>query len=264
MRTAGGVGASWRRLSAAATLTSALVDNVQKVVTSMRILFAHHFPLAQSETGRLVWHWAEALTAAGDQVRLLVVDEQRRFGEPFSIERVVCGDDPNADLTFKLPRFSTPRQAGPRPLFSSLSNVQLAQYRERLRRRLDAQVLQFDPHVIHVQHVWVLGQLALETGVPYVLSAWGPELVDAESDKRYRALAQQAAENAGRIVAADEAAKREVENLFGRAGDHTLLMPEELRLTDTRVSQSSRLAAAGRLRALYQAVLDERFGQAAS
>jgi Glycosyl transferase 4-like domain len=230
----------------------------------MRILLAHHFPLGQSETGRLVWHWASALAAAGDQVRLLVVDDEHRFGEPLAIERVVCGDDPNADLVFKLPRFSQPEDNGERPVFSSLSDAQLAQYRERLRRRLDAQVMQFDPHVIHAQHVWVLGQLALETGVPYVLSAWGPELVDCQADARFRALAEQAAENAGRIVAADETTKRQVELLFDRAGERTVVMPDALRLNDARDSDAGRAAAAHRLHALYQAVLDERFGQAAS
>lgn len=225
----------------------------------MRILLAHHFPLRQSETGRLVWDWAEALVAAGDEVRLLVVDEQHRFGEPLAIERVVCGDDPNADLTFKLPCFSS-EEADERPAFSSLSDAQLAQYRERLRRRLDAQVLQFDPHVIHAQHVWVLGQLALESGVPYVLNAWGPELVDCRADARYRALAEQAAENASRIFAADETIRRQLVALFDRADDRTVLLPDELRLGESHVSQS-RGQAAQRLQALYQSVLDERFGE---
>jgi hypothetical protein len=225
----------------------------------MRILLAHHFPLRQSEPGRLVWQWASALDAAGDQVRLLVVDDEHRFGEPLAIERVVCGDDPNADLTFKLPHFSTPPETSDGLLFAALSNAQLAQYRERLRRRLDAQILRFDPHVIHVQHVWVLGQLALETGVPYVLSAWGPELVDCQRDERYGALAAQAAENAGRIMAADEATKRQVESLFDGAAERTIVMPDELRRNSAGDAEASR-ASAATLHALYQAVLDERFG----
>jgi hypothetical protein len=201
------------------------------------------------------------LEAAGDQVRLLVVDNEHRFGEPLAIDRVVCGDDPNADLAFKLPRFSTSADVGDGPIFASLSNSELAQYRERLRRRLDAQILQFDPHVIHAQHVWVLGQLALETGVPYVLSAWAAELVDCRDDERYGALAAQAAENAGAIVAADEATKVRVEALFDGTGDRTVVMPEELRRGAAGDSPAAREFAAGWWRALYQAVLDERFGQ---
>jgi hypothetical protein len=225
----------------------------------MRILLAHHFPLGQSVTGRIVELWAEALVAAGDEVRLLVVDEAHRFGQSLAIERVVCGDDPNADLTFPLPRFSTPAEPNPHQLFSSLSSGQLAQYRECLRRRLDRQVMRFDPHIIHAQHVWVLGQLALETGVPYVLNAWGPELVDAQADARYRDLAEQAAENAGLILAPDTAVKRQVETMFDRAADHTALMNGVL-LAHELIDDDARRQAAAQLHALYQAVLDARFG----
>ncbi len=190
---------------------------------------------------------------------MLVVDEEHRFGEALTIERVVCGHDPNADLTFKLPRFSAPGD-DQGLVFSSLSNAQLAQYRERLRRRLDMQILRFDPHLIHAQHVWLLGQLAMESGVPYVLSAWGPELVDRQSDVRYAALAAQAAENAGRILAADLATKRRIASLFPVAAKRTVLMPDALRLCGTSVSDTARTAAANALATLYRAVLNERCG----
>lgn len=226
----------------------------------MRVLLTHHFPLKQTETGWLVWHWAEALGAAGHEVRVLVVDEEHRFGEPLAVERVVCGDDPNADLTFKLPRFSAERGVEDRPLFLSLSMEHLARYRECLRRRLDAVILHFNPHVIHVQHIWVLGQLALETGVPYVVSAWPAELVDCQSDKRYRALAEQAAENAGRILAADRATMRRIVLLYKSAGDRTMLMSPALNLRGPTVSRAAGAAAADALHAIYQGVLDKRFG----
>jgi Glycosyl transferase 4-like domain len=226
----------------------------------MRVLLTHHFPLSQPETGPLVQRWATALESAGHEVRLLVVDDQHRFGETLTIERVVCGSDPNADLTFPLPRFSTPMDEQGGMAFSALSDVQLAKYRERLRRRLDAQILRFDPHLIHTQHVWLLGQLALETGVPYVMSAWGPELVDSQTDARFGTLAEQAAENAGRILAVDEATKQRVDSLFPAAAERTLLMPEALRLSGPSDSDDARATAAGALAKLYRTVLDERFG----
>jgi len=225
----------------------------------MRVLLTHHFPLTQPETGPLVRRWALALESAGHEVRLLVVDAEHRFGEALSIERVVCGNDPNADLTFQLPCFSTlPIDRG--QVFSSLSSTQLAQYRECLRRRLDAQILRFDPHVIHAQHVWLLGQLALETGVPYVLSAWGPELVDSQTDERFTALAEQAAENAGRILAADAEVKRRVAELYPTAVERTILMPEEVRLHPTSDSDTLGTEAADALATIYRTMLDERFG----
>ena len=91
-------------------------------------------------------------------------------------------------------------------------------------------------------------------------SAWGPELVDRQSDVRYAALAAQAAENAGRILAADLATKRRIASLFPAAAKRTVLMPDALRLCGTSVSDTARTAAANALATLYRAVLNERCG----
>jgi hypothetical protein len=152
----------------------------------MRILLMHHFPLGQSQAGPLVRKWSLSLESAGHETRLLIVDRQSRDDEPLTIDRVVCrADDATADLAFEIPQFSASQGL----VFRALSDSQLAAYRDQLRRHLDAQIDRFDPHVIHAQHIWVQGQLALETGVPYVLNAWGPELIEYESDARYRNLA---------------------------------------------------------------------------
>jgi hypothetical protein len=186
----------------------------------MRILFTHHFPLGTSDAGHLVRGWALALVASGHEARLLIVDDQSPSDEPLDIERVVCRADTSAadlgaaDLPFDVPRFSTPRSEQEAFAFSMLSAGQLAQYRDQLRRHLDRQIDRFDPHVIHAQHIWVQGQLALETGVPYVLNAWGPELIEYQRDDRFRLLADQAAENAGRILVPHESLLRQVVEMF--------------------------------------------------
>ena len=151
----------------------------------MRILFLHHAPLEDSEVGRLTARWQTSLAEAGHQRRVLVVDTQNRNPGDRNIERVICrANDAAADLPFDVPRFSGDPHA--RLTFGQLSDQQLQQYRDVLRRRLDGQVDRFNPHVLHVQYVSLLGQLAVETGVPYVTSVWGPELQPAELDTRWR------------------------------------------------------------------------------
>jgi hypothetical protein len=223
----------------------------------MRILLMHHFPLGQSQAGSLVRIWSLSLESAGHETRLLIVDRQSRDDQPLTVERVVCrAGDPAADLAFDVPQFSASQGLA----FRALSDSQLAAYRDQLRRHLDAQIDRFDPHVIHAQHIWVQGQLALETGVPYVLNAWGPELIEYQSDARYRTLADQAAENASRILVPDEGLLRQVRTMFAAAADRTLLMPPDLNPPDG-VLPSAQVAAGNGLAALYQEVLDERFGQ---
>ncbi len=225
----------------------------------MRILLTHHAPLQQSPAGKLVSQWASALQALGNDVRLLVADNQHRFGEFLPTERVVCGSDPNADLLFGLPRFTDEDGSSGRPTFAELSDAQLVRYRDCLRRRLDNQIMHFDPHVIHVQHIWILGQLALESGVPYVLNAWNAELNDFELDPRYQPLAEQAAENASRILVGDEATRLRVKTRFETAADRIVVLsvpgPFEQGL-----DYVSPVDIGDQLQNLYQTLLTERFG----
>src|SRR4029079_10134825 len=120
------------------------------------------------------------------------------------VRRVVCrSNSVGADLPFEFPCFTPHPRSG--QLFSTLSDAQLAQYREVLRLALDDEVDEFDPHIVHAQHIWVLGHLALEAGVPYVLSTDGTELACLAADSRYARLSQEAAENASRLVIANSA-----------------------------------------------------------
>ena len=228
----------------------------------MRVLLMNHASLAQSEGGRLVRKWALSLAAAGHDPRILLVDDGPSIGdgtEGVLVERVICRPgDSAADLSFELPRFVAPHVAHAQHTFSTLSDQQLTQYRDRLRRRLDSLIDRFDPHVLHAQHIWVLGQLSLESGVPYVLNAWPEELAEYDRDPRYRALADQAAENAGRILVPDEALARQVVERFDSSADRLLVMPNELVSDAAEPAEQAKTSES--LLAVYQAVLDERFG----
>ena len=169
--------------------------------------------------------------------------------------------DSTAELHFPLPRFDVPDGASDGVAFSQLSDGQLSEYRENLRRRLDGQIDRFNPHVLHAQHVWLEGQLALETGVPYVLNAWHDELAGPAADARFQDLVAQAAENASRILVPDEAVRSRVAAAFDGAADRTMIMPRKLHAGALDASVASSDTSA-RLIALYQAVLEERFGQA--
>ncbi len=230
----------------------------------MRILFLHHFPLTADAVGRLVERWALALVAAGHEVRALVVDDGTQGDEPFVVDRITCGQrgarpsEMADELDFELPRFADAAPVATGGRFVDLSDEQLARYRHRLRRQLDQQIDHFNPHIIHAQHVWVQGQLALESGVPYVLGAWGPELADYHADPRYRPIANQAAENASRILAPDERLRQRVIETFDIVAERAVLMADELAKA-TEVDQPFSQTSAS-LVGIFQAVLDERFG----
>ncbi len=99
-------------------------------------------------------------------------------------------------------------------------------YRSRLRSALDAVVESFNPDLIHAQHLWIPAHLALETGVPYVVSTWAEELPAYRADPRFRIFTEQAAENAGSMVADSEATRREIVAAFGELEGRVIVVPD--------------------------------------
>lgn len=71
----------------------------------------------------------------------------------------------------------------------------MAELRESRRRALDQAVAQFNPHLIHAEGLTFWGQLACETGVPYVVTLVADDLDHADGS-RLKELAEQGAQNA--------------------------------------------------------------------
>jgi len=219
----------------------------------MRILLMHHSPLDESLAGRLTASWAAALARAGNDLRVLIADEHPSNERgSFRIERVVCSNrDPKAQAPFELPRFTADGRG--HQTFATLSDAQLGKYRHEIRIRLDEIVAHFDPQVMHVQHIWIMGQLALETGVPYILSGWNAEL-DEPARPRISELADQGAENASRILVHDSELLHRVAQRFESSADRVLVMPAAMTLdSDPQAAQA--------LEGIYREVLEERFGR---
>jgi len=214
----------------------------------LRILLTHHFPLNWPVSGQNVGQLAAQLRQRGHVVRCLVVDRGRQDTSEDAVRRVVCDpDSPAAELKFRLPTFDADgSHASPDTTsFLALSDDQLAAYRDALREVLDDEVAHFNPHIIHGQHIWIQGHLALEAGVPYLLTVCGPELEAQARDSRYRRYAQEAAENAGLIIAPDESTQRAVTAAFGELDHRVVLVPDN---------------GPERFEGLYGDVLRARFG----
>lgn len=212
----------------------------------MRVLLTNHFPFHGSGTGTYTLDLARGLLRAGHEVRALIVDRQATGSETFPVRRVVCrAGDPTADLPFDFPCFTSHPLS--QQTFYELNDRQVAAYRETTRRLLDQEVEQFDPQIIHAQHIWMQGHLALETGVPYVLSAQGTDLMGYRHDARFRPLAQQAAENAGCILAASDFIRQEVVATFERVAERTETVHSAVDLEPYQRPPAARAAALAQL-----------------
>ena len=165
----------------------------------MRILLTSHRPLGDGATGRRLAQLREALR---DSHEVRVVQAALHRDYPADVRVVLCrADDPDADLAFAMPTFEgdAPGQRS----FASLSNAKLAAYREAFRAALDSEIEGFDPDIVHAQHLWIDGHLALESGAPYVVAAEWDEWDLASEDDRFARYVRETAENAGRILTDD-------------------------------------------------------------
>jgi hypothetical protein len=190
---------------------------------AMRILLVFDGPLDDSAVAQQVVSLGTALIGAGHGVRLVTV-------EPGS-----------APSVFAI------RSVHTRPLSPLPNDVELGEYREAFRQALDEEVAAWNPDLIHVQQASILAQLALESGAPYLITARGPEFKMAAQDERLLALAQQGAENAGRILAADASTKARLSRLAEGIDERIEVLP-------------AGEITAERILAIYRAVLEQRFG----
>ncbi|MDZ4784191.1 MAG: glycosyltransferase [Planctomycetia bacterium] len=207
----------------------------------MRVLLTSHRPLRDGVAGQRLSWLCEKLSAS-HEVRIVQAGLTR--DTPADVRVVVCNaDDPCADLPFDLPSLDHDR-AG-LPTFHSLSNSELAAYREAFRNALDAEIDAFDPDVVHVQHLWIDGHLILESGAPYVVSAYQTEWTAAQADRRFRRFVRETAENASRVLTDDLTLRGQLAKRFE--------LPRE-RFSDAALTVEQ-------LTALYREVHECRFGR---
>ncbi|MES1213584.1 MAG: glycosyltransferase [Singulisphaera sp.] len=221
----------------------------------MRILIASDEPIDDESSGSRTIALALGLSAAGHAVRVLDVGPAPIVSQRISLRRAVCAaSDAAAELPFEAPHFGAARTGGKR--YAELSDDELSQLRNTLRRMLDQEILDLDPQIIHAQRIWVMGHLALESGVPYAVTARQEEFVELERDNRYERLASEAAENAGRVIASSAELANTVRSYFGDL-DERITVAETL--LDSMIDATPECIA--QLTGIYAAVLDERLGQ---
>lgn len=172
----------------------------------MRILLVNHFPLEGSGSGTYTMNTAQHLAKRGHEVRV-VFPENRPPAPlpgvglcpvPFTASDGAQEALPGA-LPFNFPCFTT----HPRSLttFDDLSQAELDQYLDAFRAALDDAVGRFRPDIIHAQHVWALGALAAQTGVPTILTAHGTDMMGCRRWPRLCRFAEEAVAGCRRIIA---------------------------------------------------------------
>lgn len=172
----------------------------------MKVLLVNHFPLQGSGSGIYTLNIAQELIKEGHEVFVIDIDcEIDNNNHSFQRKTIMCAKDNldldlnlNLDLNFNFPCFTT----HPRSLntFYNISDKQLWEYVLTFIKVTKKVVADFKPDIIHAQHLWITPYAALKSGVPYVVTVHGTDLMGFKKDERYHKYALEGANGAAKII----------------------------------------------------------------
>jgi len=166
----------------------------------MKVLMPNHFPLQGSGSGIYTLNVATELVKAGHEVMVITPDHQPVEDSPFPTRTILFNDgNNNPEVDFNFPCFTThPRS---KTTFYELTEAEIEVYLNAWRRHMSEAIETFQPDIIHAHHVWITPYVAYETGLPYIISCHGTDLMGYKNGPRYRGYALTAAQNAHAIIA---------------------------------------------------------------
>ena len=176
----------------------------------MKVLLINHFPLQGSGSGIYTLNIAQELIKEGHEVFVIDIDcELDTKDYSFQRRTIMCAKenldlnldlklDLNLDLNFNFPCFTT----HPRSLntFYNISDEQVEEYVHTFIEITKEVVADFNPDIIHAQHLWITPYAALTSGVPYVVTVHGTDLMGFKKDERYHKYALEGAINAAKVI----------------------------------------------------------------
>jgi len=170
----------------------------------MKVLIPNHFPLQGSGSGIYTLNVALELIKAGHEVLVITPGHAPEDPDehPFPVDVMIFDNGENSDkaeVDFNFPCFTTHPES--LTTFYELTDKQLADYVDLWRKHINQAIVDFQPDVIHAHHVWVTPYVASETGIPYVISVHGTDLMGFEKGPRYREMALQGAQQAASLIA---------------------------------------------------------------
>jgi glycosyltransferase involved in cell wall biosynthesis len=184
----------------------------------MRVLIPNHFPLEGSGSGIYTQNVARELVNKGHEAFVITPGHDEQTGFPFEVRTILfssheVGHTEAERLPFNFPCFTTHPLSS--TTFADLDDAQRETYIEAFRSAVDHAVNEWKPEVIHAQHLWVTPYAAKLTGLPYVVTAHGTDLMGFRKYEAWKPVALEGARNAGIIIAVSKQVARDTIELYG-------------------------------------------------
>ncbi len=190
----------------------------------MKVLLINHFPLQGSGSGIYTLNIAEELLKRGNEVFVLDVDnriDDVSYG--FMHKSILFKPAKNAEINYNFPCFTThPRSNN---TFYNLTNDEMKKYIDTMVATTKEIAEKFKPDIIHAQHLWIAPYAAYKSGVPYVITAHGTDLMGFKKDKRYRSYAVEGAKNSRGIITISKQVYEDTLKLFDLPSEKVIINP---------------------------------------
>ena len=169
----------------------------------MKVLLINHFPLEGSGSGVYTKNIAQRLIDKGHQVKAVVVDNEMNDNYKFPVETII---------DYNFPCFTTHPKSNNQ--FYKLTRQEMNDYLNKFNKVIKTESEKFKPDIIHCQHLWVAPYAALQTKIPYVITAHGTDIKGYKKDKRYRQIALKGAAGAEKIITISDQVNQDVKKYY--------------------------------------------------
>lgn len=181
----------------------------------MKILLVNHFPLQGSGSGIYTLNVAEELIKEGNEVYIIDIDnvlDTNRY--EYHKKTILCDQkkNKNPDLDFNFPCFTTHPRSN--LTYYDLSKKEIKQYVNKYCETVEKVCQDFQPDIIHAQHLWIAPYAASKTGIPYVVTAHGTDLMGFKKDPRYHKYAIKGARRARQVITISHQVNKDVVELY--------------------------------------------------
>ena len=197
----------------------------------MKVLMINHFPLEGSGSGTYTKNLATQLAKLGHEVCIILPENTTSFPNYagvrlhpvyFTDTRVAEPESIPGALPFNFPCFTTHPVST--TAFDDLDEQQTEAYLAAFRSAIEQEVADYQPDIIHGQHVWALPSLAVDCGVPLVLTAHGTDLMGYDKWPEMRHYAATAIEAAAKVICISADNEELVRNAFPQYAEKIVRM----------------------------------------
>lgn len=182
----------------------------------MKILLINHFPLEGSGSGVYVANIAQNLVKRGHDVCIIMPENTTKIKEVANVKIhpvYFKGQEAiEGQVNFNFPCMDPHPRSG--FLFEDMTNLQVEQYENAFKKAIEQEMIEFNPDIIHAQHIWIISSILKEYNKPIIITSHGSDIMGYNESDKYHIHAKRAAKDCKKIVTISNHNKEEVSTIF--------------------------------------------------